>query len=131
MRLNSKESGHQKTKDNIFPANGFEERKKLIRLFILREICHLIGALFDLQFLARIGIRREDVMSDYNVQDVEVVIRRMAEARDEALWKVLHFKCQRCGELKPIKEAIGVEFPLAEGSLRCEIWCKGCFQIVT
>jgi hypothetical protein len=60
-------------------------------------------------------------------QDVEAVIRKMAEARDQALWKALYFKCQRCGEIKPIGEAVGVEFPPEDGGPHCEIWCKSCF----
>lgn len=47
-----------------------------------------------------------------NPQDVEAVIRRLAEARDQALREAplhLHFKCQRCDEIEPIKEAVGVE----------------------
>ncbi|MFQ6117018.1 MAG: hypothetical protein ACE5LQ_01990 [Candidatus Bipolaricaulia bacterium] len=62
-----------------------------------------------------------------NPQDVEAVIRKMAEARDEALWKVLYFKCQRCGEIKPIAEAVGVESPQEDGRPLPEIWCKSCF----
>jgi len=65
---------------------------------------------------------------DYYPKDVEAVIRLLAEARDEALWKVLYFKCQRCGRIKPIKEAVGVEFPPGDGGPRCEIWCKECFS---
>jgi len=60
-------------------------------------------------------------------RDVEAVIRLLAEARDEALWKVLYFKCQRCGEIKPITEAVGVEFSQEDGQPRPEIWCKSCF----
>jgi len=65
-----------------------------------------------------------------NFQDVEAVIRSLAEARDEALWKVLYFKCQRCGKIKPIKEAVGVEFSQEDGQPRPEIWCKSCFSEV-
>jgi len=68
------------------------------------------------------------MMLGYHPQDVELVIRKLAEARDEALWKVLYFKCQRCGRIKPITEAVGIEFPLEEGIPRCEIWCRACFS---
>lgn len=57
---------------------------------------------------------------------LENIIRRMAEAKDEALWKVLYIKCQHCGELKPIKEAVGLEYPPGNGDPRYEIWCKAC-----
>jgi hypothetical protein len=60
-------------------------------------------------------------------QDVEAVIRKMAEARDRALWKALYFKCQHCGKIKPIGEAVGVEFPPEDRGPHCEIWCKSCF----
>jgi hypothetical protein len=46
-----------------------------------------------------------------NPQDVKAVIRRLAEARDEPLWKILYFKCQRCSEIKPIGEAVGWNYP--------------------
>ena len=61
-----------------------------------------------------------------NPQDVKAVIFKLAEARDRALWEVLYFKCQRCGQIKPIKEAVGVEFPPEDGGPRCEIWCRSC-----
>lgn len=60
-------------------------------------------------------------------QDVETVIRKMAEARDQALWKVLHFKCQKCHQIKPIGKAVGVEFPPENGGPSHEIWCRDCF----
>jgi len=75
-----------------------------------------------------------------NPQDVEAVIRRLAEARDEALWHMLYFKCEHCGKIKPISEAVGVEFPQEDGQPRPAsgpggwivrndpaIWCKSCF----
>ena len=65
-----------------------------------------------------------------NPQDVAAVIWKLAEARDQALWKVLYFRCQRCGQIKPIEEAVGVEFPPDDGSPRPEIWCKSCLEEV-
>jgi len=59
--------------------------------------------------------------------DVEAVIRKLTKARDQALWEVLYFKCQRCGQIRPIREAVGVEFPPEDGDPRPEIWCKRCF----
>lgn len=61
-------------------------------------------------------------------QDVEtVVIRKMSESR-EVLWKVLHFKCQKCHQIKPIAEVVGVEFPPDNGEPRQEIWYQDCLN---
>ena len=53
---------------------------------------------------------------------------------------VLYSKCQRCGEIKPITEAVGVEFLQGDGQSRQAsgpggwivrsdpvIWYKNCF----
>jgi hypothetical protein len=76
----------------------------------------------------QLGLHKGYPFSDMaDPQDVEAVIRKMAEARDRALWKALYFKCQHCGKIKPIGEAVGVEFPPEDRGPHCEIWCKSCF----
>lgn len=52
------------------------------------------------------------------------MIRKMAEARDEALWEApLHLY-----QMPTL--AAGVEFPHEDGRPRPEIWCKSCLSEV-
>lgn len=55
------------------------------------------------------------------------MIHKLAEVRDEALWGGLYFKCQWCGEIRPISEAVRMEFPPGDGGPCPEIWCRSCF----
>lgn len=63
-------------------------------------------------------------------KELIALFERMREAKDQALWQVLYFKCQRCGEIQPIGQAVGVELPPSDGNLRYEIWCRACFELM-